>query len=585
MKKGIRLIAAMIALAMLATFIGCTAAPAPTPAPAAPAPAATPAPAAPAAAATPAPAAPAPAVATPAPAAAATPAPAAPVANKYAEHVKISWVPQNDHEIPADADTKLALEKMFNWTLDVIYLDRNNEVQLLNTRLAAGEIPDVIRTGSDARYKEFVAQGILKELKEDEIKQYAPTMYQKMIDLFKDFGPNVFETIQVDGKLYGFPIGNLNGTYHSLPIWRDDWLKKMGGDGTAPTKWEDMLAAWKYFTENDPDGDGQKNTYAMSNTGMNYLRGAAFGGDAFDLMETDASGKLVPNVLLDGKYKLYVETMADLYKQGLIDPEFITGENQGQYWAKSVTFINGKIGFACPGSYYHTNGPLYEGQKNPSTNYEPFLELNPNGSYTHGKTVVGPTGLSFAPGGAANPGNKVVIGKNIDPKAYVRFLEFHEAMFTDYEVYRLVVDGIKDIRYKDVVLPDGRVAYQNFTDDEMKAAGHPNAGKGLYTNGFGFLAEDCWDFLKKRDIALYDYADKTAVLSALGGEKRINLMWQSVPKTATQKNDINKLRDQNFQLFVTGQRPMSDWDKYIKELNDAGMQAWLDECNEVFLAK
>ena len=33
-----------------------------------------------------------------------------------------------------------------------------------------------------------------------------------------------------------------------------------------------------------------------------------------------------------------------LYDDGVLDPEFITGENQGGYWAISHSFVNGRIG-------------------------------------------------------------------------------------------------------------------------------------------------------------------------------------------------------------------------------------------------
>ena len=38
-----------------------------------------------------------------------------------------------------------------------------------------------------------------------------------------------------------------------------------------------------------------------------------------------------------------------LYKDGVLDPEFITGENQGGYWALSHAFINQRIGLSCLG--------------------------------------------------------------------------------------------------------------------------------------------------------------------------------------------------------------------------------------------
>ena len=41
------------------------------------------------------------------------------------------------------------------------------------------------------------------------------------------------------------------------------------------------------------------------------------------------------------------------YKDGVIDPEFVTGENKGGYKHLSHAFINGKIGMTSMGNYYH----------------------------------------------------------------------------------------------------------------------------------------------------------------------------------------------------------------------------------------
>ena len=44
-----------------------------------------------------------------------------------------------------------------------------------------------------------------------------------------------------------------------------------------------------------------------------------------------------------------LERIAKWYQDGVIDPEFVTGENQGGYWALSHSFINGRIGVSGGG--------------------------------------------------------------------------------------------------------------------------------------------------------------------------------------------------------------------------------------------
>ncbi|MNW18704.1 hypothetical protein D3C71_2183690 [compost metagenome] len=39
-----------------------------------------------------------------------------------------------------------------------------------------------------------------------------------------------------------------------------------------------------------------------------------------------------------------LKLLAKWYKDGVIDPEFVTGENKGGYWATSHAFINNRVG-------------------------------------------------------------------------------------------------------------------------------------------------------------------------------------------------------------------------------------------------
>ncbi|MBQ3425914.1 MAG: extracellular solute-binding protein [Clostridia bacterium] len=77
--------------------------------------------------------------------------------------------------------------------------------------------------------------------------------------------PVINKNISVDGKITGIyrarTIGREGITY------RLDWCKKLHKQGIldfdVPETMDDLDAMMKAFTENDPDGDGQKNTYGM----------------------------------------------------------------------------------------------------------------------------------------------------------------------------------------------------------------------------------------------------------------------------------------------------------------------------------
>ena len=51
-------------------------------------------------------------------------------------------------------------------------------------------------------------------------------------------------------------------TQHMLLLIRTDWLKKL--NLSMPTTTEELMAVAKAFAEQDPDGNGKKDTYGMN---------------------------------------------------------------------------------------------------------------------------------------------------------------------------------------------------------------------------------------------------------------------------------------------------------------------------------
>ncbi|GJM72172.1 hypothetical protein HMSSN036_43880 [Paenibacillus macerans] len=56
---------------------------------------------------------------------------------------------------------------------------------------------------------------------------------------------------------------------------------------------------------------------------------------------------------LEPEMKEALQYLRKWYLDGIIDQEFITGENKGGYKHLSHAFINGRIGITSMGNYYH----------------------------------------------------------------------------------------------------------------------------------------------------------------------------------------------------------------------------------------
>ena len=192
--------------------------------------------------------------------------------------IVLDWVSQNDAPVDNNSPVVAELEKRYDVDFNFIYMDRNQGAELLNVRIAGGEIPDVF-TVNDSQYRMYAKQGVLSEIKEETLKEKAPNFYE----LAKTNGEEkIWDAMKEGGKIYGLPSLSSNGSYHIVPIWRNDWLEKVGIDKIPETLDEAEEAFYKIVNE-DPDGDGAKDTYAMSTYGIHAVLNA-YGGHPFKVL-------------------------------------------------------------------------------------------------------------------------------------------------------------------------------------------------------------------------------------------------------------------------------------------------------------
>ena len=478
--------------------------------------------------------------------------------------VTLTWKPQNDAPQDPDSPITKEIEKRFNIKLEYVYLERAKEAELLNLRIATGNVPDVMFS-SIAYMQQFVNDGAITEIPVDTFKKFAPQLYDLTL---KIGGENVYEYFSMDGKLYGMPYLSPDGKYGFVPLWRDDWLKNVG-IGKVPETLDEAAEAFYKFVNDDPDKNGEKDTYALSDKGIYAIYGAfgALGNNPCWIK--DGNG----GVILSGAVPAMKDALTVLnkwYKDGLIDPEFISGENKGQYWANSVTFWNGKIGFTVPGTYYHVNPPLYDGNKG-SDFFQTFKELQGEAAtYSEGPAVKGPAGKSGLPRFAYLGGACMMFGKDCakEPKKLEKAMQIFEALNTDEEFYKLCRYGREGVEY-DMV--DGYPV----TREEVKSAGIPNK-LALGANGICQLQNN-HEMMKKIGTRpeVVAYADKYAATPDY-----LNEVFVSLPSYPQYKANIDKKIEENYALFITGQRSLTEWDKFIEEINKEGLAQLTTEANE-----
>ncbi|UVI31997.1 extracellular solute-binding protein [Paenibacillus spongiae] len=239
-----------------------------------------------------------------------------------------------------------------------------------NTLFASGSAPDLIFEYDTNYRNQLYNQKQLLPL--DDLIANNSTEYKELLEqnpVLRKIGT------KPDGKLYEF--GRINGlaTNHVLYV-RADWLKKLNLD--VPKTTDDLYKVIKAFTEQDPDGNGKKDTFGYS---LSFVTG----------MITDSMFQNVTWVVENGnlihdwdRLKAATVFKKKLYDDGLIDKDYLADKNGEK--AKQ-DFINGKLGF------YGANGggglPLLEAlRKNDSNSQMIPIEL-PESQFGQFSPVIG----------------------------------------------------------------------------------------------------------------------------------------------------------------------------------------------------
>lgn len=177
----------------------------------------------------------------------------------------------------------------FGVDIKVMNIDHSKFHDLVNLRIAAGEIPDFFYIRDPALLPVYAKQGVLAKLSTEMLKTNAPDI----LDVIQKNAPGYMEMGKVNGVQYGIPIVNPGNTFHLPIVYRADWMKKVGVTKTPETLAEFETLMYKFANE-DPDGNGKKDTYGLSKEGTL----AVFG--AFGIVPFDTRGGVFFN-MEDGK--------------------------------------------------------------------------------------------------------------------------------------------------------------------------------------------------------------------------------------------------------------------------------------------
>lgn len=346
-----------------------------------------------------------------------------------------------------------------------------------------------------------------------------------------------------DGRIWGIPTSA--PVAGNAVLLREDWLKKLSLP--MPSTIDEYESVLKAFKEKDPAGSGQ--TIPLL-TDLASLQG----GFAAGFMDVgygnlvDKDGMVKPPQLHPG-YRDFVAKMADWYGKGYLFKEAFSSNRTRQ-----IELV--KQNRVATGILWNTT----------VTANEYLLRQNvPEAKYVVAAELKGPTGNLNTLSGVATSG--IMISKNAKhPEAAIRLIDW---VHSDIDNYFTLFFGIEGKHWKYVdkskhIIEGINTDYMGDLVPGLSFAYTVQYEKSdpAFTPQFDFIRNYITDpnRVKPTALASVEYKFDTKTLN------------DKVPTSG----DLNRMIEQETIKFITGARPMSDYDKFIDELYKAGLGQWIE---------
>ncbi len=489
------------------------------------------------------------------------------------EKYTLAWVAYQKKPVEEDAYIIKMMEEKFNVDVEYINVDSGTFDEVMGIKMASGEIPDLFYLGAGNRFEklqQFYEMGVLAEIPLEVIEKYAPNYYASILADYPE-SPGAFDYTKMDGKNYALPDLNY-GTTNRLPIvYRGDWMEAVGVDKTPETIEEFETLIYK-FAKEDPDGNGKDDTYGLSRTALNAVFGAygyIVGGFPYvDDCWVDKDGQLVFGPA-QPELKEALAYITKWYEDGVLDPEFITGENDGGYWALSNAFVNEKIGVTSRGSVskYQPTHQLIEGAGD-SLHVAELRKVNPVAadSLMFGLPLQNPNTGEV---GGTFKWNMVipniVMGVQLEDQPdkmgkILQMLDYGAESFDQfYEIYM----GIEGEHYE---YPEGSSSPKFIGELTFEDVG----------GGALFNAHQPYAFIEQiqNPALLQWYKDNEFDQHGIN-----NGLMASLPSGVMYTEELKKIQEEAFVLIITGDKPLDYYDEYMETWKASGGDILTEEAN------
>lgn len=509
------------------------------------------------------------------------------VADEEPVHISVAsymFGPTEDDVVTPMVEQMLKEKYGINVDLEVVYIENGNYADILNPRLAGGDAPDVFLAQGTTQLNSYYDQGLIKTWSVDFFKENAPHVYEFVTtgaaygDLINDVD-SWWTAAMRDDEMIVIPSFKPDGSMpYKTMIYRGDWLDKLGvTEETLPKTVDEFVGLMTRFAKEDPDGNGKDDTYGMSLTGMKSLFGSYGLGIGFmgsDSYWTERDGVIV-NADVTDEAKTVVALLAQMYADGLIDPEFVAGTESvsGSYWAISHGLVNGTYGASANASIDHYRLKEVLNDDGGRCAQEYWAVNGADSEFVYAPWPAGPEGqYGWMVGEAVAVSESAVYNADMSDEKLAVIFQILDAFATDDELYYLAKFGIEGTHY--TKNEDGTVTLLMGNEDLNKAG--VMGVRSLYGNDRAF-STTAYDLAFYKDASIanrLNWFKKDQYNSAIH-----DAVTEQLPSHDEYASILNTLRDEAWTDIITGKTSIDSWDEYVAAYMAAGGQILQDEAN------
>lgn len=469
-----------------------------------------------------------------------------------------------------------AYEDELNIKLDYLWTTPQSQyAQKLNASIVT-EVPDLMWVDA-GQMKRMVEDDMLADLT-DIYGTYKADFTDKVLH---DDGGSAMESATFDGKLYGLP--HIQSGYGSTEVlWiRTDWLEKL--NLKAPESMDDVIKIAEAFANEDPDGNGTKDTYglavnkglvAQNNLPYGVLDGFFNGYHAYPtIWVNDDSNNLVYGGV-QPEMKEALRELQDLYKNGAIDMEF--GVKDAAKVSEDVN--SGKAGMFYGYFWNCGSGWLQDGVvSNPDAEWKPFSIVS---SDKEPAKVMAPFATTYY----------TVVSKDCkNPEAAIKMynlvLEKNFGDTAEPSVYNVNKDNVAVFNYAytygepPMKNLDAQKKVTEALESEDTSALNPEE-IGYYDNCKNYLDGDmnAWG-----NYMMYGPESGMSVINDYVSEDRvlIDQYFGAPTDSMAEKNaTLEKLQLETFTKIITGNADIDEFDNFVENWEKLGGTTITEEVND-----